>query len=39
MAKQTDLVECLQIIPIHLEYRYEGKLLILGLFLDSISAS
>jgi hypothetical protein len=35
--KQMDLVNCLQIIIFHLEYRYEKKLLILKLFLDSIS--
>ncbi len=34
-----DLVDCLQIILFYLECRYEGKLLILKLFLDSIFAS
>jgi hypothetical protein len=33
------LVDCLQIILFHLECRYEGTFLILGLFLDSIVAS
>jgi hypothetical protein len=39
LVKQTDLVNCLQIIFFHLECRYEGKLLILGLFLDKCFAS
>ncbi len=37
--KQTDLVGCLHITFFHLACRFEGKLLILGLFLDSILAS
>ncbi len=39
LVKQTDLVDFLQVILFHLECRYEGKLLILGLLLDSIFAS
>ncbi len=39
LVKRMDLVDCLQIILFHLECRYEGKLLILGLYLDSIFAS
>ena len=34
LVKQMDLVDCLQIILFHLECRYEGKLLILGLYMD-----
>ncbi len=39
LSRRIWFIGCLQIILFHLKYRYEGLLLVLELFLDSISVS